>query len=134
MEWQSTIDGSLGSGSALPVMLSAGVHIITASVVDSDGTLPSLAPSIQLTVLADVDADGMADSWDTFYGLSSPVADPDSDGLTNLEEYNAASNPMDAAPTLLILSPLDGSLYKDTDLISLLPKLTIQKMAICRQK
>ncbi len=50
---------------------------------------------------ADRDGDGMPDWWETSYGLdprndSDAVADPDGDGLTNLSEYQAGTNPQKA--------------------------------------
>ena len=49
---------------------------------------------------ADVDADGMDDAWETAYGLNpanpaDAALDPDEDGLTNLDEYDLATNPAD---------------------------------------
>ena len=45
----------------------------------------------------DGDSDGMPDWWETFYGLNPIVndaaANPDGDALTNIEEYNAGTNP-----------------------------------------
>ncbi len=35
----------------------------------------------------DTDGDGMADTWESLHGVSSPAADDDSDGLNNLHEY-----------------------------------------------
>lgn len=49
--------------------------------------------------LFDGDGDGMPDQWELVYGLnpndpSDAQDDPDNDGLTNLEEYQALSNPL----------------------------------------
>jgi hypothetical protein len=36
----------------------------------------------------DNDNDGMADDWETFWGIDDPVLDQDGDNLTNVQEYN----------------------------------------------
>ena len=42
----------------------------------------------------DSDADGMTDAWEAENaGAEDPTEDPDADGLTNLEEYQAGSDP-----------------------------------------
>jgi len=46
----------------------------------------------------DLDADGLPDEWELKYFEAEPslaTADPDGDGLTNLEEFNAGTDPMD---------------------------------------
>jgi uncharacterized repeat protein (TIGR01451 family) len=51
-------------------------------------------------VLLDMDQDGMEDSWELKYGFSpsdrsDAIQDADGDGLTNLQEYLAGTNPRD---------------------------------------
>ncbi len=83
---------------------------------------------------ADVDHDDMADDWESMYGLDSTDSsdaggDEDSDGLTNLEEYEAGTDPTnadsdgdgftDSEETLAGFDPTDSSSYPlcigDTD-------------------
>jgi hypothetical protein len=49
MRWSSNIDGVLGSGGAISHVLSAGAHVITASVTDSRGSTSSA--TVSMTVL-----------------------------------------------------------------------------------
>jgi hypothetical protein len=58
----------------------------------------SAVASFTLTVLADTDNDGMADTWETNYGLNPTNSDDrtldfDLDGLPNWREYIAGTNP-----------------------------------------
>ena len=56
----------------------------------------SVIPSV-VCIGLDIDADGINDAWEILYFGSitacNPNADPDGDGLTNLEEYRLGTNP-----------------------------------------
>jgi hypothetical protein len=57
--------------------------------------------------LADVDADGLPDIWETFRGLSSAdpadaASDVDGDGVTALDEFRSRTDPNDAQSVLRI--------------------------------
>ncbi|MGZ5537980.1 MAG: choice-of-anchor Q domain-containing protein, partial [Chthoniobacterales bacterium] len=52
----------------------------------------------------DTDGDGMSDDFETFYGVSDPNGDPDGDGLTNLQEFQAGTNPLDPTSGLRIIA------------------------------
>ncbi len=65
---------------------------------NSDGS-KSILPTVKngtLTVLADIDKDGLWDEWEKqYFGNLDETADgdPDNDDFTNLEEYNNGTNP-----------------------------------------
>ena len=54
--------------------------------------------------LLDNDSDGMGDDWETLYGVSDSNADPDGDGMTNLQEYQAGTDPTNSVSALRITS------------------------------
>ncbi|MCG3149305.1 MAG: hypothetical protein PCFJNLEI_02765 [Verrucomicrobiae bacterium] len=55
----------------------------------------------------DSDVNGLPDSWEETWGVTCAACDADGDGFTNLQEYFAGTNPLDAANMLhaLNLSP-----------------------------
>ncbi|AKC81758.1 hypothetical protein IMCC26134_01345 [Verrucomicrobia bacterium IMCC26134] len=63
-------------------------------------------PTVTASIPSDVDGDGLPDNWEiSYFGnlAQSAAADPDADGATNLQEYNAGS------------VPNSNSSYPDTD-------------------
>ncbi len=47
-----------------------------------------------LTPAHDSDGDGLANDWETYYGVSDPAADPDNDTLTNGDEFIFGTSPI----------------------------------------
>ena len=66
----------------------------------------------------DADKDGLPDWWETLYGLNLNVADShvdsDGDGRTNLEEYNAGTNPIIFNDWMRSIAEQDKSFVCDT--------------------
>jgi hypothetical protein len=53
---------------------------------------------------ADTDQDGLPDWWEVQYGQADAGADPDGDGVNNLQEYRAGTNPLDARSLFAFIS------------------------------
>ncbi|MDB6056460.1 MAG: phosphohydrolase [Verrucomicrobiales bacterium] len=78
----------------------------------SDSVLNSALANVDVTVTAPTDANtnGLPDYWETKFGVTNPAGDDDGDGLSNLGEYLANTNPTNAASGLKIVSATyDGS-------------------------
>jgi hypothetical protein len=67
-----------------------------------DGALTSAAAVVALTVTApaDGDSDGLPDAFEAQYGVSDPAGHDDGDGVPNIEEYFANTNPTNGASFL----------------------------------
>jgi hypothetical protein len=70
----------------------------------NDGRLNSAPANVALSILPlpDLDTDDLPDTWEATYGLTDPLADDDSDGMNNLAEYLANTNPTNATSFLRI--------------------------------
>jgi len=86
------------------------------------GTSGVLSQRAYLHVFADNDNDGVGDSWETAYGLNPGASgdaalDADGDGVSNLNEFIAGTNPTNALS------------YLSVDL-SLAPGVSVEFMAL----
>jgi hypothetical protein len=82
--WNSSLDGTIGTGATISRTLSAGTHTITASATDSAGTTgkatmnlsinPNTAPSVSISV-APVSASYFSNQTITFTGTATDTED-----------------------------------------------------------
>jgi len=72
----------------------------------SDGATNSTPGLVTLSVTpaSDTNHNGISDNWEAQYSIASPDADDDEDGMTNLQEYWANTNPHDQQSWLRISS------------------------------
>jgi hypothetical protein len=86
------------------VQSSGGYNVLVTNLASPNGVLSAVAT---ITLLDDVDHDGLPDLWEIAYGLNPTNAsdrylDADGDGLTNAEEYLAGTDPANALSYLKI--------------------------------
>jgi hypothetical protein len=95
--------------------LEAGMaYFFAVTAYDNSGNESAYSQEIPYTVpFLDSDGDGMPDDWESLYGLdpfvNDAMEDPDGDGVTNIQEYRARTEPtiyrnnnLPAAPILYL--------------------------------
>jgi parallel beta-helix repeat protein len=99
-KWTSDMDGDLGYDIKIPDVdtLTVGEHVITFIAEDSFGETASTHLNIIIGGI-DLDSDNIPDNWERLYFDSMNKydghSDPDGDGYSNLEEFNAETDPTD---------------------------------------
>lgn len=101
--WQSLVFPAYPPAGTRTVRLSLGAQNTTDLGVNSFGTVRNVAyDDVRLRILfMDSDSDGMADDWELANGLNpsdsgDAAGQNDADTLSNLEEFQAGTNPFEA--------------------------------------
>lgn len=84
-----------GTFTYTPVRGSTNGDSFQFAVTDGQTSSPPALVNIAVQSLSDTNHNGMDDAWERLYGVSDPNGDPDQDGMTNLQEYLAGTNPQD---------------------------------------
>jgi hypothetical protein len=76
----------------------------------NDGEMNSLPANVTISIIppADTNHNGLPDAWEAQFNVSDPDADDDLDGMTNLQEYWAGTNPRDPQSWLRVNSLTAG--------------------------
>lgn len=79
--------------------LGPGRYFVYATVRDAAGNTQSRYSTGPVRIITpfiaptDNDNDGLPDGWETKFGVGDPNADPDGDGVTNIQEYAGNTDP-----------------------------------------
>ena len=99
------IEGTIGPVLTLTNVSTADGGTYQVVVVNSSGSATSQVATLTISN-PDTDGDGMADAWELEHGLRIGVndadLDPDGDGMTNLQEFIAGTDPQNRSSYLRI--------------------------------
>lgn len=96
--WQSSLDGSLGSGANLAVSLQDGEHTLVLTVTDSANNTSSEIVAVTVDLNGDEDGDGLSNSIEVLLGTDPLREDSDFDQLSDFDEVNRDGDPLNFTP------------------------------------
>jgi 1,4-alpha-glucan branching enzyme len=77
----------------------SGTRTAPVTIAPSSAIIFTRAPRTAAITLEDANSNGLADGWEDLTGVTSPTGDADSDGISNLREYELGFDPNEADPT-----------------------------------
>jgi len=92
-----------------PITITQPITNVFLRVTDSTGHV-GIGNNFAVDSSTDLNGNGLPDAWELrYFGAnhppgSGPNDDPDGDGLTNLEEFRAGTNPLDASSGLRLVA------------------------------
>ena len=97
----------LNYDAAAPLALndSVSVEARTANSPIRQATYTIATQDLGVPPAVDADLNGLSDGWEQLFGQTDPNADPDGDGVNNITEQNAGTDPLDSS-SLPGLTPL----------------------------
>ncbi len=108
------VDSDLLIDNDAPAVLPVGANLVTFSATDAAGNTGTASATITVITAGagDQDDDGMSDVFETTNGLDPNSADdadddPDRDGATNLEEFQAGTDPRRDDTVPVVTPPAD---------------------------
>jgi hypothetical protein len=105
----------------LDVRLAPGPHQIPITVTDSKGRSSTIQVPLNTTPPSDSNHDGLPDAWQREFRLPGGADDdPDGDGVSNLDEFRAGTNPI-AKYTRLFAEGSSGDSQPLTSCVSFVP-------------
>ncbi len=100
------------------VFTTAGTPTVAFSATDGDGSIAFVSQRVQVltdfNLLPDSDADGISNAFESLHGAVDPANDTDGDGMTDLAEFNAATDFQDAQDTPPGINGVPDLLFGDS--------------------
>jgi autotransporter-associated beta strand protein len=93
-----------GAFTYIPAHGFTGADSFTFSANDGQTNSAAAPAGLNVAGLVDANFNGIPDAWESLYGISNANADDDGDGMSNLQEYFANTNPTNSSSAIRITS------------------------------